>query len=263
MYPELNLFGYKMGTFPLLVGIGLAVGIFFVFFQLRKFSASPERENAVMISLPLTFVLGTVGAHISDVFFRARLGELVKNPSAYGLTFYGWLISAFVFLILYSKICRISPSYILNMFCPAFAAAQAFGRLGCFFGGCCYGRPFKWGVVYPVGTLPHTQYGAVPLIPVQLYESVYLFAIMAVLLLFVRFKHRAAWYLIMLSAGRFGLEFFRADDRGKFLSDVFSPSQWISIVLFFIGIFLLISIDKKRFAQIKVRLSSLWRPVQQ
>ena len=246
MYPELNLFGYNMGTFPLFVGIGLAFGIFFVFFQLRKIAPSPERENAIMFALPLTFILGTVGAHILDVFFRAGMKALVKNPFAYGLTFYGWLISAFIFLIIYSKVCRISPAYMLNMFCPAFAIAQAFGRIGCFLGGCCYGHPSKWGCIYPAGTLPYRQYGAVPLIPVQLYESVYLFAIFIILLFFIRFKRRAAWYLIMLTVGRFGLEFLRADDRGEFLNNVLSPSQWISIVLFFIGFFWMISINKNR-----------------
>ena len=245
MYPELNLFGYNMGTFPLFVGIGLAFGIFFVFFQLRKIAPSPERENAIMFALPLTFILGTVGAHILDVFFRAGMKAIVKNPFAYGLTFYGWLISAFIFLIIYSKVCRIYPAYMLNMFCPAFAIAQAFGRIGCFLGGCCYGHPSKWGCIYPAGTLPYRQYGAVPLIPVQLYESAYLFLIFIVLVTLIRFKHRGALYLIMLALGRFILEFFRADDRGRLFCDTFSPSQWISAVIFTIGILWLISINKK------------------
>lgn len=246
MYPELNLFGYNMGTFPLFVGIGLAFGIFFVFFQLRKIAPSPERENAIMFALPLTFILGTVGAHILDVFFRAGMKTLVKNPFAYGLTFYGWLISAFIFLIIYSKAVNISSVYLFNLFTPAFAIGQAVGRIGCFLGGCCYGCPGTPGVVYPPDSLPYKQYGSTPLIPVQIYESICLLFIFVILIKFIRFKHRGAMYLIMLSVERFILEFFRADDRGELLNDVLSPSQWISIGLFFTGFLLLLAISKKK-----------------
>ena len=78
MYPELNLFGYNMGTFPLFVGIGLAFGIFFVFFQLRKIAPSPERENAIMFALPLTFILGTVGA-IGIFYSKKKAKTMLTN----------------------------------------------------------------------------------------------------------------------------------------------------------------------------------------
>lgn len=49
---------------------------------------------------------------------------------------------------------------------------HAFGRMGCFLAGCCYGRPAAWGVVFrdPRSMVPPELLG-VPLHPVQLYEA--------------------------------------------------------------------------------------------
>lgn len=247
MFSEFNLFGYETGTFPVCVGIGLASGVFVIFLHLKKIAASIAHENAVMLAIPLTFIAGTIGAHITDILLRGGLLALLKTPFAYGLTFYGWLLSASLFLAIYSKKSGISLTYLFDLFFPTFAIGQAFGRIGCFLGGCCYGSPatMTWGVSYPPDTLPYKQYGAIPLIPVQLYESAYLFLIFIVLVTLIRFKHRGALYLIMLALGRFILEFFRADDRGRLFCDTFSPSQWISAVIFTIGILWLISINKK------------------
>ena len=245
MYPLLDWFGYKMGTFPICVGIGLASGVLFIFLQIKRLKVSPEFENSTMLAIPLTFICGTIGAHLTDVFLHAGWLGIIKTPFAYGLTFYGWLFSACIFLIPYSLKCHISPIYMLNLFCPAFAVGQAYGRIGCFLGGCCYGCPWQFGVIYPIGSLPYSQYGAIPLVPVQIFESVFLFTIFIILIKYIPFHRRGTWYLIMLSAGRFVLEFFRADDRGELFYNLLSPSQWISTGLFIIGICWLIVIEKK------------------
>lgn len=221
--------------FPLCVGIGMACGIILIFWQLKRMSASPERENSVMIAIPFTFVVGVVSAYFVDMVLRGGFRAIKDQPLSYGLTFYGWLLGASGFLLIYAKKSHLSPAFMLNLFFPAFAIAQMWGRLGCFWGGCCYGCPAEWGMTYPPGSLPYEHYGATPLIPVPIYESVYLLAVFILLFSLIRFKKRAAWYLILIPPGRFVLEFFRADDRGRLLGDFFSPSQWISIFLFVAG----------------------------
>lgn len=54
------------------------------------------------------------------------------------------------------------------------AAAQVVGRLGCFFGGCCYGLPtsLPWGVQYVIKVNAGAVMGNVPLHPVPVYESI-------------------------------------------------------------------------------------------
>ncbi|MBE6376388.1 MAG: prolipoprotein diacylglyceryl transferase [Lentisphaerae bacterium] len=237
MFQFLEFWGHKISMFSVFIGLGILASAFFIFNQLKQMHVSAGRENQVMPAIPLTFVFGVAGGYVADVLFRGGIDALFSNPWKYGLTFYGWLIGGMFFLWFYSKLCSLQYDYLLNLFLPSFALAQALGRIGCFLGGCCYGRPTKiWGVSYPSGSVPYIHHGATPLVPVQLYESAYLFLVFIILSGLIRLKHRGAWYLILVPAGRFLLEFLRDDERGFFLSNLLSPSQWISLILGIAGI---------------------------
>ena len=245
MYPFIELAGNKFGSFPLCVGIGLGSGAILVFWQLKRLSVSSERENAVMLAIPLTFIAGVAGAYLLDAFLHGGWLAIFRKPTGWGVTFYGWLLAAIGFISIYAKISKVPASFILNLFCPGFIIAHAWGRVGCFLGGCCYGCPSKWGVVYPPGSFPYSRCGATPLLPVQLFECVYLLIVFVIVFFFIRFKHRAVWYIILSPAGRFVLEFFRGDDRGQLLGKTLSPSQWISIGLFAAGVLWLMKLKHK------------------
>ena len=233
--------------FSVCIGIALFICVILLFRQLKKLSVSPDMENLVMQSVAFTFISGVAGGYFLDLLLRGCIEALFINPAGYGLTFYGWLIGAMIFLLFYAHCQHIPKSFLMNLFLPAFALAQAIGRIGCFLGGCCYGRPVAWGgVSYPAGSLPYIHFGSTPLVPVQLYESAYLIIIFLLLLFAVRFKKRGAWYLILMPSGRFFLEFLRADDRGFVLDHRFSPSQYISCVLFICGIIWLARIKLRR-----------------
>lgn len=227
--------------FSVCIGIALFTSVILLFKQLKRLSVSPDMENSVMQSVPLTFIGGVAGGYFLDLLLRGGIKALFTNPAGYGLTFYGWLIGAMIFLLIYAHVEKISGAFLLNLFLPSFALAQAIGRIGCFLGGCCYGRPAIWGgVSYPEGSLPYIHFGTVPLIPVQLYESAYLAVVFCCLYKFIRFDKRGAWYLISVPFGRFFWEFFRADDRGQIWDGRFSPSQYISIALLVAGILWLV-----------------------
>ncbi|NUM87830.1 MAG: prolipoprotein diacylglyceryl transferase [Bdellovibrionales bacterium] len=105
--------------------------------------------------------------------------------------------------------------------------AHAFGRLGCFFAGCCYGKPTDsfFGVRFP--NMLHRVY------PTQLFESLFLFLLFGVLyyLVFERRSYQAfAIYLFSYGVFRFGIEFIRGDHRGVFVGSL-SPSQTLSLVM--------------------------------
>ena len=55
------------------------------------------------------------------------------------------------------------PAY-FNMLIPTVVLAQAFGRIGCFFAGCCYGVPTtsSLGVTFPAGSLAPSGMKLVP-----------------------------------------------------------------------------------------------------
>ncbi len=99
---------------------------------------------------------------------------------------------------------------------------HAFGRLGCFLAGCCYGRPasLPWAVSFrdPRALIPPELLG-VPVHPVQLYESAGDLVIAAVLyrILVATEKGRckpglvAAGHFAAYGVLRFSLEFLRGD----------------------------------------------------
>jgi len=120
---------------------------------------------------------------------------------------------------------------------------HAFGRVGCFLGGCCYGRETNsiFGIYYP---MPHIN-GAIEVstkvFPVQIYESLFLFALFA--LVYKKTNNAIVKYFFGYGIFRFGIEFLRGDDRG--LTVLISPSQWISLLLILSAIIILFFTWKK------------------
>jgi phosphatidylglycerol:prolipoprotein diacylglycerol transferase len=95
-----------------------------------------------------------------------------------------------------------------DSFAVPVAAAVAIGRLACFVGGCCYGKPTRlpWGMVFHDGVARH---------PTQLYE----FAFHALAAIFLSWTERNDWfshqriklYLIAYLIYRFCTEFLRPE----------------------------------------------------
>lgn len=117
---------------------------------------------------------------------------------------------------------------------------QAFGRLGCFLAGCCYGRPttLPWAVVFrdPRSMVPQELLG-VPLHPTQLYEAFGIVAICAVLYRVLRATEEGRIQPGLVVAGhfagygvlRFLTEFARAD--GLPLYGRFTQEQAFGVAL--------------------------------
>lgn len=122
------------------------------------------------------------------------------------------------------------------------AIAHAFGRLGCFFGGCCYGKPDPdYGVACADGfsNLLQMDMTGVKVVPLQLFEMAFLFVLagcMAFLYFRYKFNYNFGVYAIFYGVWRFVIEFYRGDDRGSFLGSALSPSQIWSIVMVIVGI---------------------------
>ncbi len=111
------------------------------------------------------------------------------------------------------------------------------GRIGCLMAGCCHGRPHNWGVCY---TDQHVHagfasyYAGVRLFPIQVVESLWVFAVVVVGTGLVVTGAPAgaalAWYVISYDFGRFFFEFKRGDEARPYCWG-YSESQWISVSL--------------------------------
>jgi len=100
-----------------------------------------------------------------------------------------------------------------DTFAAPVAFAVAIGRVACFQGGCCYGRPtsLPWGVVFPTAIDGPT----LPRHPTQLYEAAFHFAA-GLLLIWMAQKgwfrgQLIKFYLLSYLAYRFTTEFIRPE----------------------------------------------------
>lgn len=150
-----------------------------------------------------------------------------------GVVFYGAVLGAVPAGVYFARRRRVSVGDTMDVVAPAGALMQGIGRWGCFFAGCCYGRPTArpWGVRFTdLASLAPLN---VPLHPTQIYESIgdlTLAAILATLLIRHRLEkgHVFWWYLMLYGMLRFGVELFRGDDRGPTFGGLF-PSQLIAL----------------------------------
>jgi phosphatidylglycerol:prolipoprotein diacylglycerol transferase len=159
----------------------------------------------------------------------------------YGFVFFGGLLGAMAMGLWAKRAVGFDYLALADYFGTALPLGHALGRLGCLGAGCCYGRPtdLPWGLAlggHRASSTPMELWG-IPLHPAQLYESLACLAIFFLLLRWALPRVKAGlWprgrvflsYLMLYSAARFFIEFYRFDDRGASPAP-FSISQWIAL----------------------------------
>ena len=237
MYNDLfTVFGLTVHGYGLMIGIGTAIAMFW--------SQSRAKKRGLSDDLALTMVLWALlfGWGCSKILYIITDWQtFLTSPRAVlggeGFVVYGGIIGGVLGVWLCARKNKVSfPAYV-DVLLPTVALAQAFGRVGCFLAGCCYGKacnsPFS--VVFPPDSFAPS---GVPLLPTQLFSAV-ADALLTLALLWVdKREHREGKlmpvYLVLYSFGRFLIEFIRDDPRGSV--GTLSTSQFIAIPLFCIGI---------------------------
>ena len=230
MYP--NLFGIEGFSMVVMILLGVIAAAVLFFIYLNK-SKRQVNYLDLMVVIIATVLVGIVFAILFENIYEA-IKHSINGEYAHwtwGMTFYGGLFGGVITFILmyrfyylknnepiFDEILRIAPACI--------ALGHAFGRIGCFLSGCCYGIETHTSidVYFPVHN--HSY------LPTQLLEMGFLF-LLAGVLAFLAFKKITNYTFIvyMLSYGtfRFVIEFFRGDERGQLMG--LSPSQYWCILL--------------------------------
>lgn len=160
-----------------------------------------------------------------------------------GYVFYGGLLGAIAGVLIFCQSFNFHKGSLLNILTPLIPFVHSFGRIGCFFGGCCYGIEYSGflSINFPYNPLS-PELNLVSRFPVQLLEALINFILFIFLYIYTK-KNRPApgkslgIYLMCYSVIRFTLEFFRGDIiRGFFLG--ISTSQWISLILLPVGFYI-------------------------
>lgn len=261
MLPSFYIGSLSIRTYGLCVSFGLIIMALTAFLLGRRYGILLED----IVFGELTALSGAfIGAHIFFaltnidklsngiyIFIKEKrdFSFLLDLITVYagGMVFYGGLLGGLLFGIIYCKIRKIN----LGMYSDCFAAAiplfHAFGRVGCFLSGCCYGIESEFGFTAHSAIVDSCNH--VNRFPVQLLESALNLIIFAVLLYLFRKRimegRLIALYLIMYAVVRFFDEFLRGDEyRGIYF--FLSTSQWLSLIIFICAVIILIKNKKQR-----------------
>ncbi|MED9903268.1 MAG: prolipoprotein diacylglyceryl transferase [Lachnospiraceae bacterium] len=239
MYNELFSIGpFTVHSYGVMIAIGVIAALF-----VGEARAKKRNMNGDVL-YPMTFLCVILGFMSAKILFcivewKLFLEDPIHVLTGSGFVVYGGIVGGALAAYLYCRIKKISFVDYFDLMLPSVALAQGFGRIGCFFAGCCYGREtdsvfgiaFKNSAYAPNG---------VKMIPTQLISSAGMFLIAGILFWYARKERRkgrvGALYMILYSVGRFFVEFLRNDYRGEI--GIFSTSQFISLFVFAAGIVL-------------------------
>ena len=246
MYPKITFFDRTIGTYGLCALIGFLVSAIVAI----RLSKRYRYDSNDMILLTLTVCGGMfLGGHLlygmtqwgrfatalsgmGKIPFRETVREIGRSFG--GMVFYGGFLGGLAAVFGFTRFSKAIPrSDAIDLYVTVTPLFHTFGRIGCFLGGCCYGKEWHWGFLIQENEFNPSVAGILR-IPVQLIEAgCNLLIFFVLLILFLRGRNRGKQiyvYLLSYPIVRFVLEFYRGDEiRGSILG--FSTSQWISLIL--------------------------------
>ena len=180
MHPELITLpgGFTIKTYGFCLMVGFLTAVWFAMKRANRVKADPD----VVLDLAfISLIFGVLGARIFFVIhywkstFAHAPNKLVAifDITQGGLEFLGGFLGALVATVIYcalkKKENRISIRLYLDILAPSLMWGLAFGRLGCFFNGCCFGGvcitdqhdhnqkpvPKVWAVEFPFASPAH------------------------------------------------------------------------------------------------------------
>jgi phosphatidylglycerol:prolipoprotein diacylglycerol transferase len=248
MHPILFHIGsFTLPTYGLMVACGYLAAMIYIF---RKAGAAGFKKEPLSDMIFYSVLGGMAGGKL---FYAATYWREFGDTFAgrfmyalrtfqYGFVFYGGLIFGAAAFFLTAARKKLAALRAADLFAPALALGHAFGRIGCFSAGCCYGSPTSCALSVTF-TNPASEVNpaflGVPLHPTQLYEAAGNFMIFLVLNAALTRSQKNGWragrvvalYAALYSVERFLVEFLRGDDRGAMRFGL-SPAQLISAAAF-------------------------------
>jgi phosphatidylglycerol:prolipoprotein diacylglycerol transferase len=220
-------------SYGMMVAIGFTVATLLAYKHADEFGINKERVIDLGIVMLLGGIVGARSVYVALNFqYYMRSPLEIINLTRGGLVWYGAFIFGMIAAAWFVKKHKISFWTAGDLFAPYIALAQAFGRIGCFLNGCCYGSAapsgFMLGVIFPEESI--SRY------PTQISSAIALLLIFAILRIWQKKRHFIGeiflGYGLLYSMKRFGVEFFRGD-YPKILYGL-TISQLISLLIFVI-----------------------------
>jgi prolipoprotein diacylglyceryl transferase len=221
--------------YALCIIIGVAAAIWLGNKRYRAFASNSEQSIGVVADVAIYAVpAGIIGGRIYHVItspaqYFGENGEPLDALKIYegGLGIWGAIsLGALVAWFAYRKRSKNLelPSFrqFLDALAPGILIAQAIGRIGNWFNGELFGRPFTgpWALEIPLSKRPIGYLEYETFHPTFLYETIWCLLV-AALLIWLTPKLKAgqgfAIYVALYCVGRFGIESLRIDDANEIL----------------------------------------------
>lgn len=249
MHPILaNLGGVPLHMYGLCIAIGFLIVLNLMQRDARKLGINQEHIAEMAFGVLFWGALGTRLLHIimfpQEYAWNDPIGWIAVWRG--GLVFQGAIPAAILYAWLALRK-RDIPFWIMpEIVMPYIPIAQAFGRMGCFFNGCCHGVPshMPWALSFPAGSPPAARYPDMAgsgwsqaVHPTQLYSVVLLLA-MSGLMLYLRGHWRPfigymfPLYFIFYGIKRFIVECFRGDGNPTDLGFGLLSNQQVFCLVF-------------------------------
>jgi phosphatidylglycerol---prolipoprotein diacylglyceryl transferase len=151
----LTLYGYGA-----MMCLGFLAAILLAAWRAKREKQSPDViYNAALVA----FFGGILGARAFYVIQnRDHFTGLLDLVTIWegGLTFYGGFLLAVLAMLAFLAVTKRPILFWLDIMAPSTALGLAFGRMGCFLNGCCYGGTCssELGMTWPAGTIAWEHY---------------------------------------------------------------------------------------------------------
>ena len=206
----------------------------------------------------------------------AWIGAIFNLPDG-GLVLYGGVILGLAVFFVFCRRRKVNPLLMADVVVPSIFIGLAFGKVGCFLNGCCYGDvcSLPWAVQFPEnsatfaamagrGFLDPAAATTLPLHPTQIYSAVN--ALILAFLTATYFKYRQrngavlALAVCVYPVTRFIIEYLRSDEAtviitvrsalfwGREVAAIATPftiSQLVSLMLLAIGLMFVFWLNRR------------------
>ncbi|MDD2227186.1 MAG: prolipoprotein diacylglyceryl transferase [Clostridia bacterium] len=231
-----NLFGLEISAYGVIVGLGIIAGILIAIYLGKK---RGFKSNDILTMALYVLPLAIIGARLYYVIFYDHQFSFIEFFQIWngGIAILGAVIGGAIGIALYCLIHKKNLLNLTDIAAPSLILGQAIGRIGCYFGGCCFGiktvdPALQW---FPFSV----QIDGVWHLSTFFYESFWcLLGFIALFYLFRKVKTKGVitcLYFVIYGIGRFIIETWR--DDSLFIADTgIKVSQLLSGILVLLGI---------------------------
>ena len=225
-----SVFGFEIALYGVIIGSGLLGGLLLANWSAKQTKQNPDIYwDFIMYGIVFSLIGGRLYyVAFSWDYYKDDLGQIL-NIRAGGMAIYGAVIAAFLTLLIYTKIKKLSFYQMADTMMPSLVLGQAVGRYGNFmnreaFGGYTEGL---FAMRLPIDAvrisdmsadiLAHIGEGIdyIQVHPTFFYESTWNICLLIVMLIFRKYKkfegEIVLWYLGGYGLGRAWVEGLRTD----------------------------------------------------